>query len=731
MFLGIKHFSINLAAKLQDLNILRFIITISWFFAFVPFAKATHIVGGEMNYACLGNNQYEITLTIFRDCFYGDPRAWFDDPASIGIFDVNNRLLGQILLPLMNNDTLSPVLSGQCFVVPPNVCVHTTTYRDTIELLPRMGGYQLAYQRCCRNQTILNIINPLASGATYGVTITQKALQECNSNPKFRTWPPIYICVNEPIDFDQSAADIDGDSIVYKLCEPQLGANQQIPQPQPPNAPPYPPVNWVSPPYGLNNMLNGLSGGAPLRIDPKTGFLTGTPNTIGQFVVGICVEEYRNGELISTTRRDFQYNVGICGRPTASFFVPELQCGNLSVRFSNESSNTADFLWQFNNQDTSTVLDPNYTFADTGVQQVRLIVEPKTVCADTFEQQIRLLPLSLKPDFELDYESCTDSIVFTAIDQTTDALSQPTSWNWLLLPNRDTSRLQNPTFAVDSTGNYTLRLMVEAANGCKTALEKTFPITFVEAHLADTLILCRGDSIELNPDFNPSYQYEWIPLNGLNNNLLANPLASPDSNMLYQAIITDAANFCTIKDSVFIKVVKLIDNLTITASQDTIFGRGTVQLQANLQDVFQYNWQPSESLNNPLIYNPLASPTATTTYQLTVQNEEGCEQIASRSIVVVNLACEAPYVFIPSAFTPNGDGINDVFRVRGNTLDQVYLAVYNRWGERVFESNDLEKTWDGTFKGEVLPPDVYGYYAEIRCFDGGVFIKKGNCTLIR
>lgn len=692
---------------------------------------ATHIVGGEMNYTCLGNKKYEITLTIFRDCYYGDPNAWFDNPAAIGIFDVNNRLLDTIYMKLMNNDTLSPVLSGQCFVAPPNVCVHTTTYRDTIELQPRAGGYQLAYQRCCRNQTLLNIINPLASGATYGVTITEKALLECNSNPKFKSWPPIYICVNEPIAFDQSAEDVDGDSIVYKLCEPWLGANQQTPQPQPPNPPPYSSVNWVSPPYGINNMLNGLPGGAPLRIDAKTGILTGVPNTIGQFVVGICVEEYRNGVLISTTRRDFQYNVGVCGRPTASFFTPELECGNLTVQFSNKSQHTSDFLWQFNNGDTSTALSPAYTFQDTGLQQVRLIVESNTVCADTFEQQIRLLPLSLKPDFTFDYQTCNDSITFIAIDQTSDYLSKPTKWNWLLLPDRDTSYLQNPMFTIHSNGPYALRLTVEAENGCKAAVEKEFDVSLLQADLSDTLIVCRGDSVALNPNFNSTYHYEWSPVNGLNNNLLANPMAAPDSSTLYHVIIYDSDQFCQIERSVFIKIVKSIDSLTITAVPDTIYGRGVVQLEATYNPAFTYQWQPTQSLNFTNIFNPIASPITTTSYNVKVQNEEGCERVASRTVVVIERPCEEPYVFIPSAFTPNGDGTNDIFRVRGNNVEQVYLAVYNRWGQRVFESHSINETWDGTFKGEALPPDVYGYYAEIRCFDGGIFIKKGNCTLIR
>ncbi|MCB9266497.1 MAG: hypothetical protein H6558_15815 [Lewinellaceae bacterium] len=191
------------------------------FFLSLPFtARSTHIVGGEMNYTCLGNNQYEITLTIFRDCYNGNPNAWFDNPASIGVFNSQNILLEEILVPLMNNDTLDPVLSSECLVVPPNVCVTPLLTGRPSTCRPSRGGYQLAYQRCCRNQTIVNIVDPLGTGATYGVTISEQALEECNSNPKFQQWPPIYICVNEPIVFDQSAIDQDGDSIVYRLCTP-------------------------------------------------------------------------------------------------------------------------------------------------------------------------------------------------------------------------------------------------------------------------------------------------------------------------------------------------------------------------------------------------------------------------------------------------------------------------------------------------------------------------------
>ncbi len=719
-----------LAGKYFHLKTFKFYIIFHFFLLSFP-AYATHIVGGEMNYTCLGDDRYEITLTIFRDCFYGDPNAWFDNPASIGVFDANNRLLGQILVPLMNNDTLNPVLNGECFVAPPSVCVHTTTYRAEVTLPFRAGGYQLAYQRCCRNQTILNIVNPLASGATYGVTISERALLECNSSPKFKMWPPIYICVNEPIFFDQSAEDAENDSIVYKLCAPLLGGTQAIPRPQPPNAPPYQEVVWRNPPYGVENMLNGAPGGVPLQIDPQTGLLTGLPTTVGQFVVGICVEEYRNGELISTTRRDFQYNVGICGRPTAGFFAPEVQCGDLKVNFVNESFEADDVLWQFGDGAVSNERDPTFTFSDTGEYNIQLIIEPGTICADTFAQKIRLLPATLQPDFSFDFQECTDSATVAVLDASTDLASVITSWDWSLQPLNFRSNEQNPVFVIPQSGIFDLQLRLRAANGCDAELRKPLVINLIEEMLPDSLVVCRGDTIALNPDFNADYQYLWSPLDGLSDFTLPNPIAQPDSNMIYTAIITDSAAFYRVERRVAVRVAAAIDSLFAFAEPDSILGRGTVQLMASFYDNLQYTWTPPEDLSAADVFNPVASLTETTTYQVVARNAAGCTKSAFVTIVVVDLPCEEPYIFIPNAFSPNGDGVNDVFTIRGNHFDDMYLAVFNRWGQRVFESRSPQIGWDGIFENTPLPPDVYGYYAEVRCLNGRIFFKKGNLTLIR
>ncbi|GJM31344.1 MAG: hypothetical protein DHS20C18_03450 [Saprospiraceae bacterium] len=598
--------------------------------------KATHIVGGEMNYTCLGNDQYEITLTIFRDCFYGDPNAWFDDPASIGVFNQNNELLQNILVPLMNNDTLAPVLSSECLVVPPDVCVHTTTYRTTIVLPPISGGYQLAYQRCCRNQTIANIIDPLGTGATYGVTISERALQECNTNAKFQQWPPLYICVNEPILFDQSAIDIDGDSIVYKLCTPLQGASQNIPIPQPPNAPPYQTVVWNDPPYNQSNMLNGSPGDPPLQIDSQTGLLTGLPNTVGQFVVGICIEEYRDGELISTTRRDFQYNVGICGQSSAAFFAPEIQCGSLTVELDNQSLGAENYLWQFGDPNnpgfTSNEVNPVYSYADTGLYTITLITEPGNICTDTFSQEVYLQYASLTADFDYEIVSCTDSLTIQVTDLSADSLFDIATWSWELSPYGLTSDLQNPVFNITSGDvEAVLTLVVTAENGCQVTLSEEFFIEYIQEELSfDSIRICRGDSVFLNANFNENYTFNWGPSEGLSATDVPNPNAKPLETTTYFVTITDDQGCSLLLNT----TVEVIQPYALVPPPDTVICAAELVVSVPAANGISFVWALDENFDQIISMTETAvvAPIGEETYYLMATDSNMCRAVESFTI---------------------------------------------------------------------------------------------------
>ena len=113
---------------------------------------------------------------------------------------------------------------------------------------------------------------------------------------------------------------------------------------------------------------------------------------------------------------------------------------------------------------------------------------------------------------------------------------------------------------------------------------------------------------------------------------------------------------------------------------------------------------------------------------LVVHNKYGCSDTIVKMITVV----EEQNLYVPNSFTPNGDGHNDVFRVRGPNFAIYYFAVYNRWGELMYETTDPSQGWDGYYKGNPSDPGVFGYYVKAKCGEGSEEIfKKGNVTLIR
>lgn len=368
--------------------------------------RATHIIGGDISYRCLGNNQYEITMTVRRDCINGQPP--FDDPAYLGVFDskgvrqINITNNGRLDMLYRADDTLNEVVFKNCGIVGGDVCVHTTTYKDTIELPFIAGGYILAYQRCCRNKTILNIVDPENTGATYTVHITEAALLACNSSPVLSPYPPIYICGNQPIEFNLAAKDAEGDSLVYSLCNPNTGATPQNPRPTFPSKPPFDPVL-----FSQNYTLNDLIGGTPaLNIDSKTGIMRGfAVPIIAQYLVAYCVEEYRDGKLLSVLRRDFQINVRLCNSvPDAAFRYSINNCKNpVELQLIDESTDqfsTIDF-WQWTvfynaNQFQSNTKNPVFSLANSGIAIIRLVIHSKESCYDTIFKSIHIQ--TIKPE---------------------------------------------------------------------------------------------------------------------------------------------------------------------------------------------------------------------------------------------------------------------------------------------------------------------------------------------
>ncbi len=354
-----------------------------------------------MFYECIGPNQYLFTMKLFRDC--NSTGAAFDDPATFGFFNSDGDLVGSTTAFVGDIQSINTDLDTPCLGFPPDICVEEGIYTFEVTLPNDSETFEVVYQRCCRNGTIQNLIDPGAQGLTIVATVPPASVAACNSSPSFDNFPPPVLCAGETLVFDHSATDADGDELVYSLCAPYIGATQAMPMPGIPSNPPYAEVSWGAG-FSAVEPLNGNPG---LAINSETGLLTGVPTQLGQFVVGVCVEEWRDGQLVSTNTRDFQFNVQFCDVSSEAIIAePSDQdlCQGLTFTFQNLSNPANDYVWTFGDptteDDFSTAFNTMYTFPDTGLYTIMLISNPGFVCSDT-----AILNLPLYNGIEVDIDS--------------------------------------------------------------------------------------------------------------------------------------------------------------------------------------------------------------------------------------------------------------------------------------------------------------------------------------
>ncbi|NML64490.1 hypothetical protein HHL22_04660 [Hymenobacter sp. RP-2-7] len=275
-------------------------------------AQATHIVGGEMDLQYISGDTYQLTLNLYFDAVNGSPGA-LDDELTAGIYDkATNRQLATLVLPLISN-TYVAYTNPACTVG--SLSTKQLIYRSRLSLPAGIyngaQGYYAAVERCCRNVTIGNIVNPGAAAQTFYLefpAVVRGGQPFRDSTP--RIFPPLadYACLGEVFTYDFGGQDPDGDSLVYDLVTPLNGhATATTPKPDP-QAAPYTLVNWNP---GLST-LNQIPGSPALTIGARTGRLQVRPSRTGLFVFGVRCQEFRRGTKIGETRRDFQLQVLVC-----------------------------------------------------------------------------------------------------------------------------------------------------------------------------------------------------------------------------------------------------------------------------------------------------------------------------------------------------------------------------------------------------------------------------------
>ena len=391
---------------------------------------------------------------------------------------------------------------------------------------------------------------------------------------------------------------------------------------------------------------------------------------------------------------------------------------------------------------TTTVTSPTVIFYDTATHTGSVVVSLSyneynnpacTTTADTLLTFDHPIAASFTPNA---YRVCLGTpITYNASASIPSSAPYATyAWNF---GDGTTSTLENPTNTFGAGGQYTVGLTVTDTLGCKAATSAHINVVHIEIQTAfhDTSV-CLSIPMVLFTTHQAygsfdSVTYLWTPTNDLNSYTIADPSfwgITPSITYTVEATAWAMPLKCTAEDTVTIHSYPPITITNLTTSPQTIAYGSSIQLNAD--GALYYYWTPDNgTLNNPNINNPIATPTDTiTVYTVYGMNEYGCKNSRTVTVYVDNTMPQ----FIPSAFTPNGDGLNDVFRLTRFTFQRLIdFRVYNRWGNLVFQTADLNQGWDGTYQGVKQDMGVYNYVIIVGQVDGSEKIYKGDVTLIR
>ncbi len=484
---------------------------------------------------------------------------------------------------------------------------------------------------------------------------------------------------------------------------------------------------------------------------------------------------------------DFTLN-GICfTKPTQFFDASSTVYGNVNSWDWNFGDGTGN--------DVSSQPSPTYTFQTMGVKNVRLIATNTKGCRDTTVKNITIVdkpPLSLAfrdtliciPDklqlraigtgifswspntamvngntatptvnpvtttsytVQLDDNGClnrdsvkvrvVDHVTLQAMNDTTicqgdtiqlHVLSDGLRYTWTPANQVLNATAANPNVVTRSGTNYEVTANIGSCIAKEQVLVITVPYPVAYAGLDTTI--CFDTNAQLLGS-TEAIQYAWLPASTLSNLNILNPVASPKTSTAY--VLSAYDNKGCPKPGYDTVVVNVLPDIKAFAGKDTaVVVNQLLQLQASGGKTYQ--WVPATSLSNPAIANPTATYTTPSTgiaYKVLVYNEAGCVDSA---YIKVKVFQTVPMVFVPNAFTPNGDGKNDLLRPIAVGIARIdYFEIFNRWGQLIFRTTTNEHGWDGTIGGKVQPSGTYVWMVKAVDYLGAPYVQRGTIVLVR
>ena len=411
--------------------------------------------------------------------------------------------------------------------------------------------------------------------------------------------------------------------------------------------------------------------------------------------------------------------VNVIPRPTVDAGLDTFVCKGNSVTLTATGGNS--YAWS-----------PGGTTPTSASTTVTPLVSPTTYtvigtapngCHDTDQVQVSFynqVPVSAGPDLTL---CIGQTITLSATGGTGDNYVWTPAVNCVPATNcaqATAAPIQSTTYTVVGTD---LHGCVDSDNVLVTVVPRN--TTSVNAS-GD---ICAGQSYALTATGGDSYT--WSPSASLNCNTCPNPVATPQQTTTYTVIIGQGQCFA---DTATVTVnVHPIPTVELGPDIRLISGN-SVTIIPTVSNVDTFRWSPPDGLSCTACDTTTATPANTTTYTLYVSTIWGC---TAQDDITVQVVCDGSQIWLPNTFTPNGDGQNDRFYAHGKGVTNIeHFRIYDRWGEVVYDAqdiniDDINYSWDGTYKGSPLKPDVYIYVISARCGTGAPIEMKGNVSLIR
>src|ERR1019366_2537518 len=470
--------------------------------------------------------------------------------------------------------------------------------------------------------------------------------------------------------------------------------------------------NWDITSFGA---LNGSS-------DAQTFINSGTYSvTLTVSTTNGCKDTLVKKYLVVAPKGDFNMNITSI-------------CKGDSIRFTNDSLvDVVKYTWFFGDGDTVSNINPvshTYNFLPpSGSTKASLIVYGQGGCAWPVEKVVQIH--YVKADFtrsltDLDTAICLGNPIFL-----TDSSKNANVYSWTLGDGSNSASTTSFSHKYNTTGKFNITLAVKNnAFGCTDTITKAVIVNAVPQVTAIGDSVCDNSIAHLSvTNYNPAYLYSWKDTVGLSNSHIYNPtfIATKPGNNYYYVTATIASTGCFTTDTAPVFVVAPLVGYEMDTS--IVIGQ-YVTLPINNQSGFvQFTWTPTTGLSCLTCSNPQVQPMEDITYSAFMADILGCS--SATAIFKIHIYPET-FVKLPTTFTPNGDGLNDIIYVDGwGIKDLISFEIYNRWGELIFKTSELTEGWNGYYKGVLQNSDTYVYKVDATTYRDTEVAKEGHINLMR